>query len=883
MKTLSTLLIAILWSVTAWPQQKAMLHGRVLDVDTHKPVQGATIGLILAQDSSKTPYIDFTTEMGDFHMMAETGRDYKIFVVALGYPRYLSSAVCKVTVEGTRWPEIYLKRKSIELSQVEIIESRSPVSLKKDTTEFSAGYYKTNATSPVTELLRKIPGVQITPEGAISVNGVAVKQIMIDGKPYFGNDLTKINNILAGAIEKIQLIDRKDPEEISTTGYQASQKAINLSLKKDLYSSVTGFVTAGYGTSGRFTGRTSLNKFEPHQQISFIAGADNITSFDQNIRLLNGNNQTTSWNGGLNYNLDINPKLSVSASYLLSGENTTIKTTSTRQNFLKDSSFNNEQSAFSKIKATVHTVDIRLKYTIDSVSSIAVLNRISYSIKDQDLDNGFLTASAQGMLINSGTVNNQNNQKPWYALTNWTYIRKFKRPGQILTTGFNYSRGSDPQMAYNNSLTNYHNVNGLAHKDSMYQLVHQHNNNGTFQFTINYAQPISPDRFLDVSYVYTWSGNKTQKNVFGARDPKESYNQLIDTLSGGYKSSVVSHYGNLSFRTQKQKMDYSFGIGIIQNQLFTHINPGPSELRRNLFNFFPTAVLNYQIAQYFRLHFDYSHNVQPPDPNALLPLPDNSNPLLIRQGNPGLKASSQDYFNISMTYFNPTTLLSLNLYASQGLLHNQIGQDISFDSTGKQISRPINVNGTRYTSLYLSTSLPIKPLKTAVNTSSSINLTRDIALTNGQAGIIHKRIFRQSLGFNYTRNDLFELMAQADATYTNMYYSYQSSRYGYFDYSFSVSGTLNLPLGFKIGAYLAYNKLSGRGQGYNTEMLILNSMLAKSFLKEERGQLKIQVFDLLNRNVNTIRSVGDTFIEDTQTTALKYFALLTLTYYLKKR
>lgn len=883
MKTLSTLLIAILWSVTAWPQQKAMLHGRVLDVDTHKPVQGATIGLILAQDSSKTPYIDFTTEMGDFHMMAETGRDYKIFVVALGYPRYLSSAVCKVTVEGTRWPEIYLKRKSIELSQVEIIESRSPVSLKKDTTEFSAGYYKTNATSPVTELLRKIPGVQITPEGAISVNGVAVKQIMIDGKPYFGNDLTKINNILAGAIEKIQLIDRKDPEEISTTGYQASQKAINLSLKKDLYSSVTGFVTAGYGTSGRFTGRTSLNKFEPHQQISFIAGADNITSFDQNIRLLNGNNQTTSWNGGLNYNIDINPKLSVSASYLLSGENTTIKTTSTRQNFLKDSSFNNEQSAFSKIKATVHTVDIRLKYTIDSVSSIAVLNRISYSIKDQDLDNSFITASAQDLLINSGTINNRNNQNPWNALSNWTYTRKFKRPGQLLTAGFNYSRGSAPQMAYNNSLTNYHLADGELHTDSIFQHVDQYNRNTSFQFTLNYSQPIAQDRFLDVSYVYTWSGNQTQKNVFGTNNPKEGYNQLIDTLSGGFKNTITSHYGNLSFRTQKQKMDYSLGIGMIQNQLFTQISTGPVDLRKNLFNLFPTAALNYQIAQYLRLHFDYSHNVQPPDANALLPLPDNSNPLLTPKGNLNLKASSQDYFNIGVTSFNPTTLLSLNLYVSQGLLHNQVGQDISSDSTGKQISRPVNVNGARYTSFYLGTSIPIKPLKTAVNTSSSINLTRDIALTNGESCTIQKRIFRQNLGFSYARNDLFELMGQADATYTNIYYSYRNSRYRYFDYSFSVSGTLNLPLGFKIGTYVAYNKLTGRGQGYNTEMLILNGMLAKSFLKQERGLLKIQVFDLLNRNINTTRSVGDTFIEDTQTTALKRFGLLTMTYYLKKR
>ncbi len=73
-----------------------------------------------------------------------------------------------------------------ELGVVEIAGNRPPITIRKDTIEFNADAFKTRPNAVVEELLKKLPGVDIDPDGKITVNGKPVSRIMVDGRDFFG-------------------------------------------------------------------------------------------------------------------------------------------------------------------------------------------------------------------------------------------------------------------------------------------------------------------------------------------------------------------------------------------------------------------------------------------------------------------------------------------------------------------------------------------------------------------------------------------------------------------------------------------------------------------------------------------------------------------------
>ena len=64
--------------------------------------------------------------------------------------------------------------------------------------------------SALEELVKKLPGAEVSEDGTITINGKEVKKIMIDGKEFFDND-TKVamKNLPTNMVEKIKAYDRK--------------------------------------------------------------------------------------------------------------------------------------------------------------------------------------------------------------------------------------------------------------------------------------------------------------------------------------------------------------------------------------------------------------------------------------------------------------------------------------------------------------------------------------------------------------------------------------------------------------------------------------------------------------------------------------------------
>ncbi len=91
------------------------------------------------------------------------------------------------------------------LDEVFVQAERPPVSVRKDTIEFNASAFKTLQSALVEDLLKKLPGIDIDPNGNIMVKGKQVNRLLVDGKEFFGGD-PKIatKNLPANIEDKVQ-------------------------------------------------------------------------------------------------------------------------------------------------------------------------------------------------------------------------------------------------------------------------------------------------------------------------------------------------------------------------------------------------------------------------------------------------------------------------------------------------------------------------------------------------------------------------------------------------------------------------------------------------------------------------------------------------------
>lgn len=886
MKLLPLLMTIVLGSLCARSQTPTRynIRGRILDEASRSPLADATINLLYAKDSTSAHFTSFSINNGSFAIAGIPQGHYIVFITYLGYQPLLKTLPGNFKEESPDLGDIRLIRTGVNLSQVEVIESRSPVSMKVDTMEYNASYYKTKETSTMEVLLKKIPGIEITPDGNIKINGKPVKTIMIDGHPYFGNNTRlAVENLLAGMAEKIQLIDRKpELDGQNTGGNQETEKAINITIKKDHLNSINGFLSAGYGSSDKFTGKTSINYFTKDRQLTFLAGGNNMNGFMDNMASANGNGLTRSLNTGINYNQTLSKKINISGSYYIDNTRTEVLTGSLRQNFLKDSSFYYRQNSDNLDNNTAHSLDLTFNYKIDSLSTLTILNRLNYREKSNDFQNDYSSFVNPDFLINKGTTHNSSKENTRSYVTNWTYNRTFKQPGRRLVAGFNLGHGNNRSDAYNASNTKYQLSDGQQSGDSLKQFNTQKGDNKVFQATLNYTQPIIRDWFIDLSYIYTNVSNYLDKQVYGFNYPKLVYDKFDDSLSGKFTNISRTRFGGLMLRYKGSKLEYAAGINMVNNTLINQNMDHPDNPEISLFKIFPNVFVNYDFDRNNKLNATYNSNVQSPGIEQLRPIPDNSNPLYITIGNPDLKATRTDNYTLGFRSVAPKTSRTLYAFGVLSFEYNKIVSTTNIDSLGRQVSKSVNVNGAYNASLYIMNTFPLKNLRTSINSSTSFNFNKDFASTNGNLGQVNKSSISQSLSFSYTHKELFDLMLSAQAVYNKAHYFLQeTANTAYFDYLFSMDGNINLPLGFTIGTNFNYILNTGRAPGYNADQLLLNAMISKSVLPQSRGQLKLQVFDLLDRNISYVRNTTPGYIEDVQANPIKRFVMLGFTYYFK--
>jgi hypothetical protein len=286
------LLYHLLWlipltTLAQQPRQKTEIQGVAVDSVSGRPLRTASVSLLRARDSA---YVMGTITDGDgrFRLRNVSTGSYRILVTFVGY----RNASRRVTVTGQTpvlaVDSIRLSEQVNVLNEVVIQQERAPVSVKGDTLEFNANSFKTQPNAVVEDLLRKLPGVEVSRDGTIKAQGQTVNRVLVDGKPFFGND-AKIatRNLNADIVDKVQLYDQQsDQSQFSGMDDGNRERTINLTIKRDKRKGYFGQNALGAGTDSRYQGRLNLNRFNNGRQLSLIGQANNINQ--QNFTLGGG-------------------------------------------------------------------------------------------------------------------------------------------------------------------------------------------------------------------------------------------------------------------------------------------------------------------------------------------------------------------------------------------------------------------------------------------------------------------------------------------------------------------------------------------------------------------------------------------------------------------
>lgn len=910
------LIILIIASSVSVKAQSTGITGKVTDSTGAKGLDKATVKLVEkgATDTLRTS----TNAKGEFSFSKIPTAAYSIIISYTGYkPMTKEFFKPSAGVSSIDLGELILMNTYLDLQEI-VIEAPA-VTMKEDTVEFRASAFQTKPNAATEDLLKKLPGVQVDRDGNVTAQGKQVTRIKVNGKDFFSGDpKTATKEIPADMIDKVQVIDDYgDQSSVSGIRDGEPEKVINLQLKKDKNKGVFGRAQAGYGTNDRYTGALTVNRFNNSQQISLIANSNNVntSTFQQDggsgggasfggggggrggMSFGGGGNSTAGANQngitklnsiGLNYRNDFGKRNSFYGSYTYSHRATTIEQFTAQQNIGRSGSgslfTNTDQNSLNK--NGMHRAFANLELWIDSFNYIKFSPSFSLSDGNNRSANIFDISNDASKLQDGNNLSTSLSNRPNYRST-LLYNHRFKKRGRNFSFNgdINFSSNESDQFTNNESV--YYLITG--NKDSILrQNILQDNYNRSVNLRATYTEPLSVDRFLDLSYNYNKNfGSNDRRNLIQL--PGNADYTFVDSLSNAYENNFDYNRIGASVRTVKKKYNYTLGV-IFQPVLLQGYSVSKDSAYTPIrnFNWFPVARFTYNFTRTKTLNFNYNGNARQPNFEQLQPVLDQSNPQYLTVGNPSLRPSNSHSFNTNFNNFNFSSgrIFLVNLgfnFVNDQIVNNVIRyKDGSGKLTGVQLTRPENVDGYYNANLFGTYSRPFKNRKYVISTNSMVNYNNNISLVDYERTIGKNWFYSQGANFEFNIpwlelvNGVRYNLNYADFRDAGQSITRQST------WTLSSDARFDFGAGFIFRWDFDYTINQGLAQGVQKNIALLNASLEKEVFKNKNGVFRLAGFDIFKQNTNVSRSINSNFITDTRTNRLTQYFMLSFTYRLNK-
>ena len=396
------------------------------------------------------------------------------------------------------------------------------------------------------------------------------------------------------------------------------------------------------------------------------------------------------------------------------------------------------------------------------------------------------------------------------------------------------------------------------------------------------------------NYGTNYNPNKSDKTTLNYAN--NSYSLLDTLLSNQFNNQYISQTLGLNYRYQQIKWNITAGLSyqyaqLKGNQLF----PDSFILQKKFHTVLPEVRYQYQFSNKKNLRINYRSNNNAPSINQLQNVVSNTNPLLLRTGNPNLKQDWQSTLGIRYSSSNTEKSSSFFAFVNALYTQNYIGnatfialQDTLINSQivlakGSQLSMPINLNGYVNIRAFNNYSFPLVKLKSNLSlniggsygrTPSQINSQLNYANTyNVGAGVVFSSNISPNVDFTLSTNLSYNYIGNTLQKQLNNSYYNQNSK---------LKIQLSVLKNIVLLSELTHQYNSGLSASYNQNYLLWNAAAGYKFLKKQQAEIKLTAFDLLKQNNSIARNATETYYEDVQNKVLQRYFLLSFIYQIQQ-
>lgn len=906
---LLTLVFCMAWSDPALAQKKTAVKGRVLN-ENSEPMPYAT-AVLLSTDSVMQGF-GLTNEQGKFRIDGVVPGPKILQITFVGYRMYREP----VTITETgQLGDLQMEQEDVALGTVEVEDEMVPMQIKDDTIQYNANAFATQPNAAVEDLLKQLPGVEVDSDGNVTAQGEQVQRVLVDGKEFFGDDpKMATKNLPADAIKSVQVYDQQsDMAEFTGIDDGNETKTINLELKEGKKAGYFGNTTGGYGyPDDRFEGKVSLNQFTKKTQMSIIGMGNNINdqgfSIDDYVNFMGGfrnlmqsglasfqdgqpttnfnsslnDGITTTYAGGLNFNYDLSKKTSWTSNYFFNRINNELQSTTSRQYFNNANQFDSQIEDDQVTESDNHRLNFRLDHELDSTQDLRWRGNLTYNTGSTTLDYNQQSLSNENVLQNANNTQNEGTGNSYNFGTNLLYRKKLGKAGKNLVVRANMTLAADKMDSELRSINSLLSTDSILGTRLLIDTLSQTQDYTEDQFNyggeVRYTHPLGKARYLEVSYLHQENNTNLDKDFFDI-DPDSRNEVLNETLSNAYDN--VFRYDQLgtTLRINRDKYNFSIGLAGQMSTLKGDIIDRDTNVEQRFENLLPNMRFDYRFRNSQRLRFSYRTGVNEPSIAQLQPVVDNSNPFNIYIGNPDLLAEYEHRVNLRYISFSQFTFTSLFASLSGTYTENKITNEVTIDDSFVQTSRPINVDQEMVLNARAGFDRPIKSLGVKYGISPGSRYTRSILFVNGTENNSDRFVSSLRLELENRKKEKWDATIGVSFSHNLTEFSENTDlNQEFLTTNYFADLTLNLPKNWRVGSSFDYTLYQGEAFSETEAIPVWRAEVSRIFLKNDRGQLKFRVFDLLNQNQGFSRNSTFNYIEEVNSNALGRYYMLSFTY-----
>ena len=916
--------------------QERLISGKITDRDTKDPVEQVTIQLLKTDSTYVSGAI--SNERGLFHVNAPANGKYLLKITSVGY----KPTVKRIQISEDKnlaMGNVVIGADAIMLKGAVVTAMAQKVSLKEDTFVYNSAAYRTPEGSVVEELVKRLPGAEVSDDGTIKINGKEVKKILVDGKEFMtGDTKTALKNLPTSIIDKIKAYDEKsDLSKVTGIDDGEEQTVLDFGVKKGMNKGVISNIDLGVGNKKRYNMRGMGGYFANNNRFMLFANANNTSD-----RGFGGGPGRGFWGGanglnaskmiGANYNYELKDKFKFNTSLRWNHSDGDVWSSRSSENFMgTSSSFSNSLSQ-SYSRSNSWNGNIRLEWMPDSMTNILFRPSISWSSSDglsgsqsasynkdpytittkdplseegvEELEKAEAMVNSQ--LTNGITYSDNNNVRGMLQVN-----RKLGNKGRNITLRVDarYTDKDSKSISLNNA--KLYLVQTAEGKDSTYQ-TNRYNLTPSKDYSyagqLTYSEPLWKATFLQFSYKFTYSYSKSDRSTYdfskyamSGNHEYRGWDSYLNPFAGhlnDYRDddlSRFSEYRNYNHDIQvmmrfiRQKYNLNFGV-MVQPQQSKYIQDYQGvhvDTVRNVVNVSPTLDFRYRFSKMSNLRINYRGTTSQPSISQLLDITDNSDPLNISMGNPGLKPSFTQNFRLFYNNFVQNHNKGIMTFVNFSTTNNSISNKVTYDeTTGGRITRPENINGNwnAMGAFMFNCSIDSAGVWN-INTDTNLGYNNYVSYlsldkqSDSQKNTTRSTTWRERLSFSY-RNDWAEFSLDGTLTYNKAKNKLQpNSNLETWQFSYGPSMTLTAPWGTSLNSSLSINSRRGyNDSSMNTDEFVWNAQLSQGFLKGKPLTIMLQFYDILRQQSTFSRAISATSRTDTEYNAVNSYAMLHVVY-----